>query len=262
VQPSVRAAWSPRDGQTLWSAVSRAVRVPTRLERDIAIELTPPGSNPVARLLGNDDFEAERLVAYEAGYRWAAMPGLSFDVALFYNDYDRLSSLEYGAPFIGTDGRVVVPIVNQNLTAGYARGAELLVEWSPARDWHLTANYTHLDMSLTPSGMDLNRGEWAEGSTPRNIAGLRSLLTLGEHCELDAQYRYQSRIDSIPVVVSGEGIDAYSELDVRLGWRMSRQWELSLLGQNLLHDEHVEFGPPEGRGSVERAAYLKAVWRE
>jgi iron complex outermembrane receptor protein len=262
VQPSVRAAWSPSDGQTLWSAVSRAVRVPTRLERDIAIEATPPGSNPVYQLLGNDDFAAERLIAYEAGYRWVARPGLSFDLALFYNDYDRLASLELGTPYVGADGRVVVPIVNENLTAGYARGAELLVEWSPIANWHLAANYTRLDMSLTPAGLDVNRGEWAEGATPRNIAGLRSLLTFGERCELDAQYRYQSRIDSNPVVVSGEGIDAYSELDVRLGWRVSRQWELSLQGQNLLHDEHVEFGPPEGRGSLERAAYLKAVWRE
>ena len=42
--------------------------------------------------------------------------------------------------------------------------------------------------------MDLNRGERAEGSTPRNLAGLRSLLSLGERFEIDAQLRYQSRI--------------------------------------------------------------------
>src|SRR6185312_1841533 len=31
VQPSVRAAWDLAEGETLWAAVSRAVRVPTRL---------------------------------------------------------------------------------------------------------------------------------------------------------------------------------------------------------------------------------------
>src|SRR5262249_16204273 len=148
-------------------------------------------------------------IAYEAGWRWELAPGLSFDAALFYNDYDRLSSLEFGTPYLGPDGRTIVPIVNENLTSGYARGGELLVEGSPLRGWNLTANYTHLDMSLTPHGDDLNRGEWLEGSTPRNLAGLRSLVTLGDALELDAQFRYQSRIARIPVDVTGAGIDAY-----------------------------------------------------
>ena len=60
VQPSVRLAWDVAPRQNAWAAVSRAVRVPTRLERDIAIEATPPGSNPRAVLLGNDDFECGR----------------------------------------------------------------------------------------------------------------------------------------------------------------------------------------------------------
>jgi iron complex outermembrane recepter protein len=260
-QPSIRVAWSPSAEQTIWSAISRAVRVPTRLERDIAIEITPPGANPVGRLLGNDDFGAERLIAYEAGYRWQPRVNLSFDLALFYNDYDQLASLEIGAPFLGPDGRIVYPIVNENLTSGHTRGAELQVVWSPFANWNLSANYTHLDMSLTPAGGDNNRGEWFEGSTPRNMVGLRSWLTLGERFEVDAQYRYQSRIHSMPVVATGEGIDAYSELDLRLGWRASARWDLALLGQNLLHDQHVEFGSSASRGALERTAYLKATWR-
>jgi iron complex outermembrane receptor protein len=235
--------------------------VPTRLERDIAIEITPPGSNPVGRLLGNHDFAAERLIAYELGYRWQATRSLSFDTAFFYNDYDRLASLEFGTPYTGADGRTVIPIVNENLTAGNALGAEVAVDWAPTRDWHLTANYSWLELSLTPSGADLNRGEWAEGSTPRNMAGLRSSWTLGDAFEIDAQYRYQSRIHTIPVVVTGEGIDAYSELDLRLGWRVNEHWELSLLGQNLLHDDHMEFGDVASAGRLERAAYLKINWR-
>jgi iron complex outermembrane receptor protein len=260
-QPSIRIAWSPRDDQTVWSAVSRAVRVPTRLERDIAIEVTPPGSNPVIGLLGNDDFEAERLTAYEAGYRRQVGTDLSLDLALFYNDYDRLASLELGAPFVGSDGRIVVPIVNENLTSGRTRGAEIQVEWSPVTHWRLTANYTHLDMSLTPSGGDVNRGEWREGSTPRSMAGLRSWLSLGERLELDAQLRYQSRIRRMPDVVTGAGIDAYTELDVRVGWRASDQWDLAVIGQNLLDDGHAEFGPLESRGEIERSVLVKATWR-
>jgi iron complex outermembrane receptor protein len=114
-------------------------------------------------------------------------------------------------------------------------------------------------MSLTPNGADLNRGEWLEGSTPRRMAGLRSLLSLGERFELDAQLRYLSRIDTIPVAVTVENsvVEAYTELDLRMGWRVNERCELSLAAQNLLDDQHAEFGPVSQRGNLERAAYLK-----
>jgi iron complex outermembrane receptor protein len=57
------------------------------------------------------------------------------------------------------------------------------------------------------------------------------------------------------------GIDAYSELDLRVGWQVSDSWSLSLLGQNLLHDEHAEFGTAQRGGRFERAASIEAAWR-
>ena len=83
----------------------------------------------------------------------------------------------FGTPFIDTDGRTIIPVINENLTTGHTYGAELLVEWQPVDDWRLSASYSHIDMDLTPHGQDLNRGEWQEDSTPRDIAGLRSLIT-------------------------------------------------------------------------------------
>ncbi|HET9862599.1 MAG TPA: TonB-dependent receptor [Steroidobacteraceae bacterium] len=261
VQPSLRVAWVPDPNQTLWASVSRAVRVPTRFERDIAVDISDPAGNPVIRLLGNEDFEPEELLAWEAGYRWRPLDKLSMDLALFYNDYDQLASLEIGDPFIDpADGRTVIPVVSTNLMDGRTYGAELLVEWQPLPQWRLTASYSYIDMDLTPLGEDLNRNEWVEGSTPRNMAGLHSSLTLGG-IEIDAQYRYQSRIRSLPLIITGEGIAGYSEIDLRLGWHASDQWSVSLVGQNLLHERHAEFGPPEERGALERAAYVKVEWR-
>jgi iron complex outermembrane receptor protein len=262
-QPSIRMAWLADERNTLWMAVSRAVRVPTRIERDIDVEVTAPGSNPALYLLGSDEFESERLVAYEAGYRWRPRMNLSFDLAMFYNDYDDLASLEIvPEPFIDPDdGRIIVPIFNMNLTTGRTYGAELLAEWEPVDNWLLTASYSYIDLALTPSGQDLNRGEWIEDATPRNLAGLRSWITLGERFEIDAQLRYQSRIRRIPTDPAGQGFDAYSELDLRFGWRVSDSLSVSLLGQNLLHESHEEFGTTAARGRLERAAYLKADWR-
>ncbi len=258
-QPSVRMAWLPRENHTLWVAISRAVRVPTRIERDISIDITDPAGDPVARWVGNDDFESERLVAYELGDRWQPLETLSFDLALFYNDYDRLASLEFSEPFIDTDGRTVIPVTTENLTEGRTYGAELLVEWQPVDAWRLTASYSHINMNLDPKGEDLNRGEWQEDATPRNIAGLRSLLSLGTRFEFDAQLRYQTRIERQPAEI--EILDGYTELDVHLGWHATEHWDLSLVGQNLLHDDHVEFGPVNARGALERAAYIQATWR-
>jgi iron complex outermembrane receptor protein len=262
VQPSVRMAWSARENQTLWFAISRAVRVPTRLERDIFVDVTDPAGDPLARLSGNRDFESERLVAYEIGDRWQPLETLSFDVALFYNDYDQLASLEFGTPFIDTDGRTIVPIVNENLTSGRTYGGELLVEWQPVDNWRLSASYSHIDMSLTPEGLDLNRGEWVEDATPRDIAGLRSLINLGKDVEVDAQLRYQSDILRQPDEVSGESLDGFTELDLHLTWHATEHWNLTLVGQNLLHDQHAEFGPAARRGALERAGYIKATWRD
>jgi iron complex outermembrane receptor protein len=260
VQPSARMSWVITPEQTWWAAISRAVRVPTRLERDIAVFATDPAVSPAAQLLGNSEFGSEELIAYEMGYRWRARPNLSFDLALFYNDYDELSSLEFGEPFIDTTGRIIVPILNQNLTQGRSQGAELLAEWQPVESWRLSATYSHVDLALESAGQDLNRGVWIDGATPRSQFGLRSLLTLGDF-EIDAQFRHLTRLRRIPEETTGEGIDAYSALDLRLGWLLTPEWRLSLAGQNLLDDEHVEFGAAEYRGALRRAAYLKAEWR-
>ena len=70
-QPSVRLAWKATDRQTLWSAVSRAVRTPSRLDRDLVF-------------LPGKDFHSEELVAYELGYRTQPAERLSLSIAAFY----------------------------------------------------------------------------------------------------------------------------------------------------------------------------------
>jgi iron complex outermembrane recepter protein len=259
-QPSIRAAWSADNGHSLWMAVSRAVRVPTRFERDVNIDASDPAGNPVYRLLGNRDFDSERLIAYEAGYRWQVSRTLLADLALFHNDYDQLVSLEVGTPFLDGTGRTIIPVLNRNLGRGRSRGAELLVEWQPRDDWRLTFSHSSIDLELASTGLDLNRNVWIEGSTPRGMTGLRSLFT-AQDFELDAQLRHHTRIRRLPADVTGAGIPAYTSLDLRLGWRLTTAWQISLMGQNLLDEEHVEFGTPATRGALARAAWLKAEWR-
>jgi iron complex outermembrane receptor protein len=200
------------------------------------------------------------LTAYELGYRWRAPDALHFDVALFDNDYDGLASLEFGTSFVASDGRTIIPIVNRNLTDGRAQGIETLVTYSPTEHWRLSASHSFFTMKLDPAGQDLNRGDFYEGSTPRNQFAVTSSLTLPRGFAIDAQFRRLSAVRRIPVDPTGAGIPAYSELDVQVSWQATEEIRLSVVGQNLLHDHHAEFGPPEARGSIQPDVYVKFVW--
>lgn len=262
VQPSVRLGWDVSPVQTAWMAVSRAVRVPNRLERDIAIDAINPGGSPVVRLLGNKDFQSEELIAYEAGYRLRPLESLYVDIALFHHAYERLASFELGSPFVdGRTGQVVVPILNQNLGAGHSRGIESTLTFSASEHWRLIATYAYVELDIASSGEDINRLSFYEGATPRHQASLRSSIDVGASVEIDAMLRYSSEVRSVPIIVSGEGFDAYSDLDVRIAWRAAGNTEVSLVGQSLLHGEHVEFGRPDNLGGIERSVYGKIAWR-
>ncbi len=261
VQPSARAAWDALPGHTLWGAVSRAVRVPTRFERDIAVDATNPAIDPVVRLVGNPEFDSERLLAYEGGHRWRPRDGLAFDTAAFHNRYDGLASLELGDPALDPrSGRTILPLRAENLTSGRASGIETFVTYAPIAPLRISASYSYLDLSLDPAGADLNRGQFFEGSTPRHQFGLRSSADLPGRFRLDALFRRIAAIRQIPEIVSGEGFPGYSSLDLRLAWDGWRQMEIALVGQNLLHDHHLEFGPPAARGEVQRGVYAKVAW--
>ena len=263
VQPNVRLAWERGTG-LLWAAVSRAVRVPTRLERDTAIDVSDPAGNPVVRLLGNPDLKAERarspMKSAIAGCRhhvcrWMWLP--------IYNRYDSLASLEFGTPFLdASSGQTVIPIVNQNLNDGRAQGLEMQAEWAPLDALRFTASYTYSDLEVDASGQDLNGGVLLEGATPKHQFGLRSSVELSPTVSLDLHLRHVTELKSLPGFPTGEGLDEYSELDLRLGWRIAENWEFSLVGQNLLDEHHFEFGPPAARGELRRAVYAKAAWRQ
>jgi iron complex outermembrane receptor protein len=261
VQPSGRVAWDVASHHILWGAVSRAARVPTRLERDIAIDASDPTANTVARLLGNPSFDAEQLVAYEVGYRWQVRPSVFVDLAGFHNRYRGLASLEFGDRTVDShDGRTIVPIINQNLTDGHAQGAEALVTFAPIRSWRLTATSSTLDLRLKPGGQDLNRGAFLDGATPRHQLSVRSYLDLPAGLQLDAMFRDLTALKRLPPVTSGDGIPGYAELELRVAWRGWKQLEISVVGENLLHDHHVEFGAPAARGEIQRGAYAKMAW--
>ena len=268
LQPSLRARWHPAPDQVVWAAVSRAVRTPSRSEHDLRAEVRglPPSPETLGlpvdfRTTGSRNMVPEVLVAWEGGYRWHPNARLGLDLSLFYNDYRRLRTMEPGQPGLALDpfARWVVPVDARNRMAGHTWGLELVSDWRPRDGVRLQAWYALLRMHLA-AGSDSRglEGTAAEGESPRHQAGLRVSLDLRHDLEADLFVRHVSALPAFEV-------DAYTELDLRLGWRPDERLSVVLAGQNLLHDHHQEFGeeivlhgPPTG---IRRQLLLQLAWR-
>jgi iron complex outermembrane receptor protein len=85
---------------------------------------------------------------------------------------------------------------------------------------------------------------------------VRSSWDLPRGLELDATYRYVSRIENPAAAAPG-----YSELDLRMAWLATERLEFSIVGQNLLHDRHLELGPAVNGQEIQRGVYGKIAWR-
>src|SRR5260370_41894885 len=92
-QPSVRLWWSPTAQQTVWGAVSRAVRAPSRIDRDLYAPPSPP-----FLVAGGPNFESEILNAFELGYKVQPASTLTGSLATFYNHYDDPRRIQGPAP--------------------------------------------------------------------------------------------------------------------------------------------------------------------
>lgn len=244
VQPSGRLWWTPDDRSTLWASISRPVRVPSRTEEQGTIVFgyidsgilaggSPTGNVIALGVQPNDDLNAERLLAYEAGYRLQVTDHLSLDAAAFYNDYDRLIYVP----------SVIEPWNNEGYGETY--GAEIAITFRPTEQWRLRAAYSYADVQIHGSAVPAD-----EGNTPHHQAQVQSYLDITDALELNAGAYY---VDEVPQADAS----SYVRLDVGLTWRPSPNVELSVWGQNLLESEHREFSTNE----VERGAYLMCTVR-
>ena len=238
-QPTIRARWIPRPRTVAWGAVSRAVRTPARLDVDVRSVL-PDGT--VALVGGGDAFTAESVVAYEAGYRVQPVPSLSIDIAAYHNEYDRLRSQEPGPPIVLANG-----------LRGRSNGLETQVTLHPVSWMRWQGAWTLFDkhLELRPGSADPTGGI-AEGNDPRNQLSLRSTFNLPHRTEFEAFLR---GVGALPAPV----VPAYTELDVRAAWSVTDDLELAVVGRNLLHPSHPEFGAPGPlRVEIERSLYARA----
>ncbi len=258
-QPGIRLALGLSASQTLWGSVSRAVRMPARGEQDVMLRLVPPPSaDPGIPVVadGDDGYDSEVLTAYELGYRLNHDNIWSVDVAVFYNDYDKLRTLD---PSVDPGPPPSVRLPFDNNMSGETYGLELASQWQVRSGWRLNASYSWLDMRLH---LDNNSNDTtsrsSEDASPSSKAAIWSALDFGNNLQFDAALRYVGDIE-----VNGIDIDSYVEADLRLGWEASPGLELSIIGQNLLDNHHPEFLPDfinTRPTEVERSIYGRITW--
>lgn len=259
VEPSARLQWRFTPKQMLWTAVSRAVRMPSRIDRDLLQPTQLPAPFPESIISGGPDFASEILLAYELGYRAQLGPKVVTSIAAFYNDYSDLRSLTPGPPGFPKFG---FPLVFHNNLEGETYGVEFSATYQVFDWWRLRGGYNLLKehIRVKPGQVDFSNA-LNETADPEQQCSLRSSMDLPKNLELDAALRWVDTLHNNNGPTPGT-VPSYFELDVRLGWHLTKNFELSLVGQNLLHDHHPEYGFPDAtRAEVGRSIFGKITWR-
>lgn len=251
VQPSARLQWRVNPSHMAWASVSRAVRIPSRLDRDV-FQAAPPG---FPLLYGNPDFRSEKLIAWEAGHRGSFGRRVSTSLALFLNEYDDVRT-------ITITPQDLLPFRMANDLQGRTWGLELSGTAEISDRWSLRAGYNFLDddLHVRPGAIDISNGR-NETADPEQQVMLGTSVSLPWRLELDANLRWVDRLHISDGPETGIVPD-YIEMDARLAWLAGDHLELALVGRNLLHARHVEYGfPGPGRTQIKRSVYGRVTWR-
>lgn len=271
VQPNIRLLWTPTAQDSLWAAVSRAVRTPSRGERASTVFIAPPTFLsvppffiPPLATVGDPNIDSEKLTALDLGWRrqWSAT--LTSDVAAFYY---RHADLRGGLPpGLTTDplfynGAPYLPVAMTNTIGAESYGLEVAVDWLPAPNWRLQGNTALFHINPRDPLPGATGSEFSD-TTPGHQVSLRSSLDITPKLQWDVWLRRVGKIITGSFVTTVT--PAYTSLDMRLAWKARRDLEVSLVGQNLLDSSHPETVMAEILSApvkIERGVYLKADWQ-
>ena len=241
--PNARLAWKVGADSTLWGAVSRTVRAPSRLDRDPVVPGVPP-----YLLIGGPDFQSEVARVFELGFRSQLGPDLLYSVSLYRALYDDLRTQEQ------VKGQRKVEYVNGMM--GASRGLEAWASWQLTPSWRLRSGLMaqHIETWLKPGVVDLGNSLKRVGRDPAYTASLRSSWQMGDDREFDVALR-RVAAQSDPVV------PGYTAVDMRFGWKLRPSLSLSVTGNNLFGGGHGEVTDVAYRTHARRSVAVElAAW--
>jgi iron complex outermembrane receptor protein len=234
VLPNVRLAYQPNARTLFWAAVSKAVRTPSRIDRQL--EFLPI-------LAPSTDFVAEKLVALEAGYRGEPASWLSLSINVFYNFYDDLRTTEF------LDGQTI-PIELLNGRKGTTWGVEAWGKAQVTPWWRLSLGATtlHKDLHVIDERVDLQPRN-SLGADPKWQAVASSDMDLSPRLKLTLDARAVGPLDLPP------DVDGYVEAGGQLSYDLTDSVELFVAGRNLIQRTHRENGDAGSAQLARRTIY-------
>ena len=267
VQPNIRLLWTPSAQDSLWAALSRAVRTPSRGERASTVFVReridpPPAFIPAMATVGTTQMASETLAALDLGWRrqWSAT--LTSEVAAFYYRHSDLrGAIPGSAPLFDAAFNPYMPLYISNVLGAESYGMEASLDWLPRTNWRLQANVSLFDIKARGTTPETTADEFI-GATPYHQISVRSSLDITPQLQWDVWLRHTGKVKggSTPL----DDVSAYTSLDMRVGWKAQRNLEISLVGQNLLDSNHQEFISTHLLSvpvKIERGVYLKADWK-
>lgn len=258
-QPNARILFTPDKTHSLWASVARGVRTASRAEQSVSADLpavptglpAPFDKAPIT-IDANPNFGHEYLDALDLGWRAAWSSALSTELAAYHYRYDDLRYASAPNPFNPL-------LILDSTERARVSGVELTANWRPTATWDLAASLSlnHVSHSSIDGPTDFSEG------TPERIFTLRTGYAISPTLQWDAWLRHSSALYTYSIE-AGRRIDPRWALDMRLGWKASRDLELSIVGQNLLERRQLEAISeplPSIINEVERGVYLRADWR-
>lgn len=238
--PSLRLAWQTGYQHLAWASLSRAVRAPSRVDRD----LYQPGQAP-GGLAGGPDFQSEVSNVGELGLRGQPHPSVSYAATVFHHEHKGLRSAT----------ATPAGLQWQNHLEGYTRGLEMSASWRVADAWRLTAGGVWLRTRLhTSPGTADAGGRRSLGNDPDGVWSVRSAWDINAWLRWDLSIRH---VGALP----DPAVPAYTALDSRLAWQYSPDLEVSVTVLNAFDPSHAEWGPSPGRAEFQRSAAVQLRWR-
>jgi iron complex outermembrane receptor protein len=265
LEPSARLLWTPNKQNSVWASVSRATRTPALVDDSIQETLArfavPNGAGgfvpAAATITGNPDFDSEKLVAYEVGYRVEPTKRVSIDLSAFYNNYTSLQSIETGAPQPGAT--TIFPTTFGNGIAGDTYGGEIAAKVQVTDNWRLAASYSMLHSTFwrVKGSNDTTSAATDVRSSPQHQAQLHSYLDITKTLHFNTGIYFTDKIAqyNVPALIS---------TDLNVMWEPTDGVEVTVGVANLFDNRHPEFGVVAAQGfadEVPRTFFAQLTYR-
>lgn len=243
------AIWRYQPGGKVHFSVSDRVRFPTIFERF---------SGRFGTAVSNPGLDPERARNYELGIEDNLAPGLRGTAAIFHNKIKDYIQAVPNAVFVPGPGG---GFSNQNQNVGEAtiKGLELSLVASVLSTLEIGGNYAWIDTEITPPPGTTTKYPYL--ATPKNKGFLYAKWNPTDKWNIVPSYevadsRWSPQVGGIPgpaYVKTG----SYSLLNVKVDYRIVRDWVVSFAANNLL-DKNYELSagyPSQGRNFLLSTRY-------